>query len=971
MSRNVFTDAVDENQILEERFRNLIHESFDGMYYAMGKLNFLRWIDKRRISDRIKILVVEEFSEEDYDTGGIGYYIRGANKIKLSGMYVNDEGVFIHEANHFLTDFSDKNKDKNLDDNKEKRFPIFLDEGLSDYLDREYERIIKRNNSYNEYSYRENVDFVEFLHKSMGDILIKTYYIGRTEKSDLDFSTYLTDDGKPSLYVLNDFFDSLNKVHKAIHPKGKTDTQEKIENKKKAIKKVEKTEYPKLRKIVENIIINTIRKKAQNLEYYKDGKIDFKQFLNDFNKEASLVCNTIVNSVFGLDSNTFENEFLDNIIKKSLEAVLQSSHVSPDKINELVSLYCNGNGVEIAELDKKVNNTNQFKTLEGLANNRLGNKEKYIIDGEFNIGIFIMDLSLIIDKMALSDELRKYFLDSVILRFLPKDYDKDSVMQAVDKHFRFYSSLQKKMQNGKRDVIESKFIWINDYEFVEKRDNSLYYINFNNETGKIEESRIIPTPEDIYHNPNPDLNIARFRSSYSSTHFYTIQYDDKFDNVILDNNSHSVYQGYEDLGESFFTCKTFFDPIYGNIKNDRYILKLDDGYETDPNPTIKGIRYTQIVPDHRSRIVNFKLFAQELEEIINQIPSRYRNSFVFLSFQNLFQKNYYCIPSNIDKIVDLKRLTKEPMDIDFQEELLKCMQELNQKRREYIDSKKNINGISFANEEARKRYKESENSKKRRKQHAKFVQDFNAFVNIEGRGAIIEPYESSEESLNDKYYSIDGVKYNKTIVYNKPTAQKVDYKKFLEDLKEKLNEIPPENKYRFIRNVLNSAIYLWYGYASGYNYNLAYEIDERRETLFEEIHKIAIDFLDDGKEIDFKELSEIEKSYLQISKEEYKICLIEFEKRKVIGFENDSAEMTYEIVTRIMNDRDLNPETKKKLVADLQEKNSKKVKKSKSMAAFAKLALSGKDIPTDRDIRSATVELDLYHAQEFSEFSDN
>ena len=52
--RNSFTTSLAANQKIDERFRNLMHDTFDGLYRAMGKKNFLRWIDTRKMSDRIK-----------------------------------------------------------------------------------------------------------------------------------------------------------------------------------------------------------------------------------------------------------------------------------------------------------------------------------------------------------------------------------------------------------------------------------------------------------------------------------------------------------------------------------------------------------------------------------------------------------------------------------------------------------------------------------------------------------------------------------------------------------------------------------------------------------------------------------------------------------------------------------------------------------------------------------------------------
>lgn len=110
-SRNYFTRALDENKKIDERFRNLMHETFDGLYNAMGKKNFLRWVDSRKIPERIKVLIVEEFSKEEKEKhpNWAGYYTIGTNRIKLKEGYIQ-QNTARHEALHFLTDIMFRKK---------------------------------------------------------------------------------------------------------------------------------------------------------------------------------------------------------------------------------------------------------------------------------------------------------------------------------------------------------------------------------------------------------------------------------------------------------------------------------------------------------------------------------------------------------------------------------------------------------------------------------------------------------------------------------------------------------------------------------------------------------------------------------------------------------------------------------------------------------------------------------------------
>lgn len=207
ISRNYFTRALDENQKIDEKFRSLMHDTFDGLYSAMGKKNFLRWVNSSKMSDRIKELVIEEFTKEDLEkhAKAVGYYTTGTNRERLREGFVN-QNVASHETLHFFTDWYFTGK----------TFPTFINEGLTEYLTREFEKINVENENVR-YSYSQNVDFVELLHNIIGDSLIKAYLTGSSKAFSEEFSTYITEDGTINTMALDRFYDSLNRVHDVFH----------------------------------------------------------------------------------------------------------------------------------------------------------------------------------------------------------------------------------------------------------------------------------------------------------------------------------------------------------------------------------------------------------------------------------------------------------------------------------------------------------------------------------------------------------------------------------------------------------------------------------------------------------------------------------------------------------------------------------------------------------------------------------
>lgn len=498
ISRNYFTRALDENQKIDERFINLMHDTFDGLHSAMGKKNFLRWINTRKISDRIKELVVEEFTKEDLEKNPncAGYYIYGTNRERLREGAIN-QNVASHETLHFFTDWYFTGK----------TFPTFINEGLTEYLNREFEKLNTSNENVR-YTYSQNVDFVEFLHNIMGDSLIKAYLTGSSKAFSEEFSTYITEDGTINTMALDRFYDSLNRVHDVLHPHNNPKTVEEQEKSEANKKDVIENHYPVLRQVVGNIVSNAIRKKAHDLEYYEDGKFNIEDAIKDIYELTKKTMELFgKNGTFGLSrfSSREKLELNESILKNALTAVLQESHIPNDKIEDIInnsimngSITVQGNTTSTRypiiirkTLLDAINTLSSENPVKDLIDKRLGNKEAYMNNRQFNITSFLMDASLVLDKMDVKKDLRQVFLDSAILRYLPQDVNRDLVKTMIDKHSKLYVALYQKQQDNRRNVVDSKFVKISDTKFIEKRDNKIFFLDYDEKTGAFSEQEMM------------------------------------------------------------------------------------------------------------------------------------------------------------------------------------------------------------------------------------------------------------------------------------------------------------------------------------------------------------------------------------------------------------------------------------------------------------------------------------------------
>ena len=970
MSENYFANAFDENQGIAERFRNIMHDTFDILYSSLGSKNLLRWINERNISNRIKEIAVEEFTKEDLKKkpNTLGYYTLGTNRIRLRDK--NNKHTLVHETLHFLTD----------DRFSGKAFPTFIDEGLTEYLNREFEKLNTGNKEV-KYSYPQNVDFIEFLHGVIGDSLIKAYLTGTSQEFAEEFSTYVTKDGSASIKALEVLYNTLNEVHSVKYD----DSIVKSENFKERKKYVIENDYPKIREFAGNIVANAIRKKAHDLEYYKDGKLDVDAIVNDIEQLTKKTIRLLEkNEAFGLlrDTPTKEKlELEESIYKNALIAVLQESHISNDEIEDIINKSFEngslGNEDKIVyykpskmnnggKLSKEISVHSGENPVRDLIAKRLGNVDAYKIKSNneyrYSTTAFLMDASLILDKMEIKDDLKPFVLDSIILRYLPQNINRDLVKTMIDKYSKLYVALYQKQQWNKRNVIDSKFVKISDTKFIEKRDNKFYFLDYDEKTGKFSEHEMQGTPADrkmkFSKETLDQFGGSVMRITYTDENVeesakkdYYVMVNENFSTVTVNGKPYKVMTSPERLGNSFLVDEAM-KPVLDGIKNGKYVSILADGEEP-----LEGVTYANIPPDTRSRVINYDLFLKELQEAQVIIPNELQKDIKKTAISDLISRTYLVKPENMKELQDyisglsLKNLTND----EVAKRLYNFTEALNQSRRKYVEEKSKYNVIGFKSEEAKRIYKEDLAHREEEKQSKKFDQAIDGFVFNDSKACIVEHLKVRR---SDEHYSaMDGINYGaEQVFYVTPAASKVDYEVFCNRLKDVLVDIDEGDRDDFITYVVMNSIEEWYGMFCDYG-----DLFPKFDQLSSELSEILIDRIKgNGKIDDMTKAKKIENEILENFKQAETYYNAVLEKREPRSFENEIVERDYQNIKFVHELEGISEEAKAQIIKELKANSKKTLDKKRTMDTFIKLALSSKDIPTLYDIYRANEFIDFY-----------
>lgn len=312
---------LDSNEKISDEFRDLAKACFGRIFYMLGEKNFKRWIDRKQINSQIKELVIESMDTTDMETYPAwgGFYTLGTNSIKLSTVLDTDsvKDTNVHETFHLLTD-------------KQDRFCTFIDEGLTEYM---------KGMAINKpFSYKSNVDFVKFMHETLGDSVIKAYLTGKAQLFDEQLLNLVNYDNKTNISDIKAFYRNLDLYHtyeltqdekSAFMRKGATPevidrADKRMENAKRQYDLAE----PDVLLMYQKIIVGRISQMAKDMDFYKRGENGL---------ELDLKCaSSVINDVIKKSNATtfFKDKSMGNIAEwekqtgiLAAEQVLENSHV--------------------------------------------------------------------------------------------------------------------------------------------------------------------------------------------------------------------------------------------------------------------------------------------------------------------------------------------------------------------------------------------------------------------------------------------------------------------------------------------------------------------------------------------------------------------------------------------------------------------------------------------------------------------
>lgn len=681
-----FEKTVDENNRITKDFKQIAKECFSNIFTTLGKNNFIRWVQLKRFSKDVENLVFDWMTEEEKEANPTwdGFANKGKNQIKIRKPKTA-KGTSIHEIYHILSN---------------SKFCVYLDEGLTEYLK-------GMSSEEGAKSYGENVRLVSFLHEMLGDSIIKAYLMGEKEQFDKKFIDLIClnkENRNLDEIRLNQFYSMLEARHWFLHPRTEEAKKEDNSTLLKETKRI-------IQNMINDIIYGKVHKIAQNMDFYKDGKLDF-------NYAHSIISNYIqkVPADFRFDLETqynLEKELLEDIYENSHLGLQEDAQKKEEQKNSIVDSIIkykvDENGSQ--SLTHSPNNPENVIGGEDIALQVFERKFKNTQNME--LSDFIGNIIYISDKFNISQRQ----LDAVISQYAIKFYGEkinvaliDNLIKSGMRKSRLLNKLGKEKESN---TIESNYRKIGENTYIEKRDNQYFYVKFG-ENGEMSEVELkwSSRADKIYINR---MNPSEIRPDQKNGNvFYRIQ-DNGIKSTIISIgktlDSVTIHNGpdkYASLGVMNFDELRKYETVEPLIyKMKRKVLTEYMQIEDDDiNPyEIDGVGYTADI-DFRSRAINVdalkkdiyyigKLLPQGKSEVYQQILVKDAISQIFgvSELENEEIKNAY---DTITKQIISGHATEKSI-----EEYTKV---LNEARRKIVKENKRHAVVTFRDEKAKKEY---------------------------------------------------------------------------------------------------------------------------------------------------------------------------------------------------------------------------------------------------------------------------
>ena len=818
--------------ISDEKIKTLILETFQEKFSYMDKMDYLRWINKRNLSERITKLTVELMTEEEKKEYPLwaGFYSHGTDTVKMQREYT-DKHISDHELNHFLNDGV-------------AHFPRFINEGITEFLTQN----TVQNAPY--VSYKENVNFIEFLYSIFGDEVIKCYLTGVTSEFSNKFNSYLKMNDKEDL---KDFYDVIEEIHTFMHTF--TEEQQKEERYKKLEEKMQRETYPKYKKYLENLVINSVKEEVLSFKFYKDNKIDFKLLTDRISERINLLLKSLNFSTFSYTSKDAIVLF-ERVLIEGLSNSYLNKFYTKEQIIELVnSAKMNEKTISLPELRKMDKESDD--NISYAIQNRLNNNN-YINSEGFDYSQFMIDFFSLINtkNMKTTDVRTEELLYTLLYKKLKGNVNVELVQELISRYKNLYIKLSDINLNNIKNNSESSVIDISIYKdykvYLEKRDNNYFIIKYNVKTKKF---TIRKAPfngiERSYNKEYSDL--ITFRDEDTGVD-YRISIDKETGRILFKGN-----EVIPQVGLKTILNNSLVEDIT-NIDYSRYIVYLNDGERI----LKEGVMYVGggDEVDSRSRAFDIEQFSNDIRNKTSFFTIDVKNQIIKNSIENLLKKCYGSmeIPNELKSniitnfIVYINQNKNDNLNKieDNEVELVKLW-------REYQKDLIPTGLLQFKDDETRKKYFKTLERKEIDLSSKKFTKEnYLSFI-------IEENEDYFDES--DFTYNIDGVslQLNQQMKQFKyPKAKKIDYEKLINTIKKETENISEDLKEFAVKKYISRIFNILLGNPSD---------NEELDNIIDKITFETIDCILNDKAIDKNKLDalteEVTRGFKQ-KKEEIK-----------------------------------------------------------------------------------------------------
>ena len=316
-------NTILSNTNLDDESKDLLLTSFNKIYEYFDNNDYLTWINEENLISLLNNMSIDVVKEGDF-TSEVrkvkAHYNTNSNKITYLDEYAKTSEVITHENLHLISN------------NGNIPFPVFLNEGITEYLTGKIEGIHTS-------SYANNVYVSSFLHAAFVNILIRSYLENSPELFYSLANYYMSDnEGEEELLY---YLKGMNKYHYAAYNKEYNyDKQLVIEKYKDGLGYFLK------------FYIKKLRDEIDNFKYCQNGNIDIKKLIGD-----------VVDVLFEFN-NCVKNWHASPCLKLISEIIVNHTYLKSLSENEKANLKHTLSYLINHELNKRVYESRGYKYLD-------------------------------------------------------------------------------------------------------------------------------------------------------------------------------------------------------------------------------------------------------------------------------------------------------------------------------------------------------------------------------------------------------------------------------------------------------------------------------------------------------------------------------------------------------------------------------------------------------------------------------